>query len=509
MRKPKLIYYNDARHYSLYRYDPPMSEHQLRQPVDEILGTGVDTIAFGLASGQTFFHDTKAGVRWGEGVDDHTHGVMWWRAAENARLALEAGLDPLRVVADRAREKGIQLLCSMRMNDASVDDNRYMMSRLKREHPEVMIGGGDARAATAENYELDLVRETRLELIDEVLGYGPDGLEMDPYIDVFFDPSRARECGPILTDFVREVRRLCDRRGEEQGRRLCLATRVHPLEEANLAAGMDVRAWMREGYVDLVVVRPEGMLFSPELAMDWVLETAAESGTWVYAPTGREPYDDRHHAPTIQMYRAAAANFVAMGVDGLYLSDLGWPLGLEEYQVLRELGDPEIYARKAKHYLLPVRAADESPSAAACDLPADLVEGEMVRVAFTVSDDLRAAEVAGELAGVELGIRVVQFCPEDELDFTFNGHVVEPARTSHFYGGLVSYGAARGGLPNRINTHHWFHFDLPGGIVLEGENVLEVTAKSIFAGLSSTRVLQSVELMVRYVEPHQPAGGQM
>ena len=46
MRKPKLIYYNDARHYSLYRYDPPMSEHQLRQPVDEILGTGVDTIAF-------------------------------------------------------------------------------------------------------------------------------------------------------------------------------------------------------------------------------------------------------------------------------------------------------------------------------------------------------------------------------------------------------------------------------------------------------------------------------
>ena len=57
MHKPKLIYYNDSRHYSFYRYDPPMSLHQLRQPVDEILGTGVDTLFYGLASGQTFLHD--------------------------------------------------------------------------------------------------------------------------------------------------------------------------------------------------------------------------------------------------------------------------------------------------------------------------------------------------------------------------------------------------------------------------------------------------------------------
>ena len=59
MRKPKLIYYNDARHYLMYRYDPPLSRHVLQQPVDEILGTGVDTLSFGLASGATFLHDTR------------------------------------------------------------------------------------------------------------------------------------------------------------------------------------------------------------------------------------------------------------------------------------------------------------------------------------------------------------------------------------------------------------------------------------------------------------------
>ena len=30
MRKPKLIYYNDARHYLMYRYGPPLSKHVLQ-----------------------------------------------------------------------------------------------------------------------------------------------------------------------------------------------------------------------------------------------------------------------------------------------------------------------------------------------------------------------------------------------------------------------------------------------------------------------------------------------
>ena len=44
MRKPKLIYYNDSRHYHMYRYDPPMSLRQLRRPVDDILETIKDSL---------------------------------------------------------------------------------------------------------------------------------------------------------------------------------------------------------------------------------------------------------------------------------------------------------------------------------------------------------------------------------------------------------------------------------------------------------------------------------
>ena len=120
MRKPKLIYYNDARHYSLYRYDSPMSLHQLRWLVDEILGTEVDTLVYGLASGQTFLHGSQVGLKWGQGIAGHNHGVMWWRAAENLT---------------RAHEKGRRVLCSLRMNDPTSPEsgNPYVLSQLKRE----------------------------------------------------------------------------------------------------------------------------------------------------------------------------------------------------------------------------------------------------------------------------------------------------------------------------------------------------------------------------------------
>ena len=47
MRKPRLIYDNDARHHLLYRYGPPLTDYLLGQPVDEILGTSVDTLFYG------------------------------------------------------------------------------------------------------------------------------------------------------------------------------------------------------------------------------------------------------------------------------------------------------------------------------------------------------------------------------------------------------------------------------------------------------------------------------
>ena len=185
MKKPRLIYYNDLRHYLMYRFDPPMSLHQFRRPVDEVLCTGVDTLSVGLASGQTFWHDTKVGLKWGERVERHNNGVMWWRAGENLEHALTQGIDPLKVVIDRAHEKGLQILCSLKLNDPSCleSDRLYWLGKLKWDHPEVMIGEEDPdepKIATCSDYARPEVRQERLDILEEVVGnYGPDGIELD------------------------------------------------------------------------------------------------------------------------------------------------------------------------------------------------------------------------------------------------------------------------------------------------------------------------------------------
>ena len=523
MRKPRLIYYHDSRHYLMYRYDPPLSLHRLQQPVDDMLGTGVDTLSFGLASGTTFLHDTKVGNKWGDSVVKHNHGVMWWRAMENLRQALRAGHDPLKVVVDRAHEKGMQVYCSLRMNDPAsphTDANLYFSSKIKEEHPEVMIGEEDPDkpgAATCLNFALPEVRQERLAVIEEVCDrYGADGLEMDQYLRVFFKRSEARQNVPVLTEFVREVRDLLDRIGAKRGTRLCLSARVHPVEEANLNVGMDVRAWLSEKLVDLVVPQSENTMLDPDPAIGWLAEAAHDAGAWVYTPVGEVPYDDRYHRPTIEMFRAVATNYRVAGADGLYLSNLPWPHGEAEYMVLREMGDPDIYARKAKHYILPPGDPGGGPFTPKRylpkrHLPVTLEQGTSARVPIFVGDALDSARADGEFARAVLAVRVVQTGPNDQLTFRLNGQQLplDSARINTYYGGLVPYTASRSGMPERINTHYWFEFDLPPDLLQEGANELVVTMDRRFDARLEDRVLLTVEVRIAYKEAPMTTGGQM
>ena len=525
MKKPRLIYYNDLRHYLMYRFDPPMSLHQFRRPVDEVLCTGVDTLSVGLASGQTFWHDTKVGLKWGERVERHNNGVMWWRAGENLEHALSQGIDPLKVVIDRAHEKGLQILCSLKLNDPSYleSDKLYWLGKLKWDHPEMMIGEEDPdepKIATCSDYARPEVRQERLDVLEEVVGnYGPDGIELDDclkdsHLRVFFKPSEVRRNTLILTGFIRDVRSLLDHMGEKWGRRIGLAMRVHPTEDGNLAAGMDVRTWLSEGLLDLVVPYlggPHDKLTDSQFSFDWLAAATRDSGAWVYSPAGRVPYDDRHYEQTIEMFRATASNLHARGADGLYLEDLKWPHDRDQYMVLREMGDPDTYARKTKHYMF--APGIDTPDSAPLDrrLPVTMTEGLTACIPVFVGDDLDSARQDGELKSVELGVRIVQTGPDDRFTFRFNGEELseDNAEIVTYYGGSTAFAAFRAGLPARIDTYYWYHFDLPIDLVRHGQNTFELTMDSRFAPRMEERLLHQIELVVNYVEPPMPVQGQM
>ena len=43
MKRKRIIYFNDARHYYLFVFEPPMTLADAWVPVDEVAGTSVDT----------------------------------------------------------------------------------------------------------------------------------------------------------------------------------------------------------------------------------------------------------------------------------------------------------------------------------------------------------------------------------------------------------------------------------------------------------------------------------
>ena len=467
MRKPRLIYENDARHHLLYRFAPPLSVHRLRQPIDELLGTSVDTLFYGFIAQQTQPFKAKAGLYWLWHPSERTQ-VMWWRAGENLKQSIAAGNDPLKIAVDRAHEHGIQVLTWLYWepkNPASDDFSTYS----DHADPEV--------------------RRRRLETIAEACQrYGLDGIGLNYYVPpIAFSaevgrPTDAPNNPPALNSFFREVRALLDRLGEDRGQRLGLAARVHPDEAANSAAGLEVRQWLSEGLVDLVVPTlphpnspQDSALLDTNPALDWLVEAAGG------------------------------------GADGLYLDSLPWPHAPEQYQVLREMGYPEVYARKSKHYLLGPRAADPGPYAPTRQLPLTLEEGVAAKVRVFVGDQLVAARHDGELDRVELGVRIVQVGDGDGISFKLNGHILplEQAKVEWIYGGSVSYTAQRGNLPHRIHTHLWYLFEVPLDALRESENLLAVTMDHRDDTLLTERVLHAVEIKVFYDEPHSPYGGQM
>ena len=55
-KKPRLMFFHDSRHPAIYMYEPPMEKEEFESAGDEIAGTSVDCLNFGLGDGRTFFH---------------------------------------------------------------------------------------------------------------------------------------------------------------------------------------------------------------------------------------------------------------------------------------------------------------------------------------------------------------------------------------------------------------------------------------------------------------------
>lgn len=327
-----------------------------------LLGSHVDSI-FYCTSGPfgTFHHFTKIGQVFTCKEPPYQNNRM--------EELLEAGVDPLRVTADFAKQEGIEIFWSLRMND--VHDHggsgygpvRFRFNRLKSEHPEYLLSTPAKRsrygAWSGVNYGREEIRDLAFRFVEEVcLNYDIDGVELDFFRHpVFFQATlQNRPVGDeeraLMTELLRRIRRMADERGQSRGRPILMAVRVPDSVEYCRAIGLDIEKWLAEDLVDLLVVSSYFQL------NDWEYSVALghKYGVKVY-PSLDESRVGNESARKMRMtpfaYRGRAEDVWAAGADGVYIFNLFDPRD----PIWREAGDPAGLARLDRDFFASSRGA--------------------------------------------------------------------------------------------------------------------------------------------------------
>ncbi len=509
MKKPRLIYYNDAHHFHGKRMEPKTSIHMLQWPVDEVAGTGVDTLVFGLGYGDVFFHQSKVGRVIGQNKEVWENYIDW-RIMRMVEEVAKLGTDQVREVLKRGKELGINVFSSLKLQ-AAHPPGAQRCGKLKWDQKEKVCIGEEGHE-WCYDYAVDAVHEYKLSIIEEILrDYEADGIELDFMFGTkYFKDDEAGAAG-IMTEFVGDVRKLAREIGEKQKREIPVMVRICLERERNLAMGLDVEAWLAEGSVDYVVGQDERVLSDSQPKPDWLPKAATAAGGAAYYRPPRRVYDERVGIPSIDMTRALSQTVRLGGYAGLYHGYLRWPFDDVEYRFLREAGYPEISARKPKRYLLQPREGDEGQPTTTPDrvMPAELVEGETVKLSIWIADDVEGAKKDGEMRKPILTLRLSFFCSEDDVEFRFNSRVLpwEDAEITDERALVMATILAGKNIQAPLGmSAHWFRYKLELDDVKQGENIIEVECRKKDKRAGFTRSLNGVEIVMRYRDMERPEG---
>ena len=512
----EVMFYTDGRHSSVYLYEPPMGAKQYLEPIDELVDLGIDTITYAVGDCSVLLYATKVGERWGHNVDLTDHDI-WWRAAHNARLMIEQGTDPLMLVCQRAQQRGFQFLPSLLLNMIHTPHDRVTNCRVAdftTEHPEWQVGDEpeypEARFDNPNrlSFAIPEVRADRLAVIAELVGdYPGDGIELNmcDYAP-FIGRGEVAEYTEILTEWMREIRQLCDRAAAEQGRPKRLVVRIGATLDGNKRMGMDVETWIEEGIVDaLICMQVVGGFANDTTGLQAVV--AAAEGRDVQVLAGMESTNNPELSrPAV---RAAAANAYAAGVHGAffhtyYPEPKRYPYDDEAAGRLRFMGHPDLLDNLDKRYRLgiPINPKSAPTHGLTEQLPAELPCGDPARpFTLEVSDDVAGRDRAGELWRCELRLMLQHLTYEDRIGLKWNGDEIPETAWRK-----ADWTYQLRPRPDYAVNGYRLHIDLKQiqRLPQRGVNTVEVEVVEKDAQLIHPVTLVDVELVVEYL-PHRNA----
>ena len=410
------------------------------------------------------------------------------------------------IVCDRAHEKGLLLYPTLLVQQNSGDrgfDTRGSNFRFDNKQLEIGARGDlapDTWGADCLDFKHKEVRDERFALIEETLKrYPVDGFELHmDYWPCYFHPDEVVEGLDIMTGWIRRVYEAVKKSGAERE----LAVRVPGDMEKCMAVGMDVRGWIDQGLVDVVIAEDTVLNgFVTYWDARPFVEAAEGSPCRVYAVIGSTVDSDRLAEAPIEMVRAAATNLWAQGVDGLYLAQwfCNWPYTASFYEKLRELPHPDVMAPRDKHYFVPTTTGrfpkDPVKAQVSDGLPVDMEGGEPVTVRLNISDELSRWDRIGRVHEVLLRLRIVNTTELDRLVFKLNGKEL-PEGLLRKINQMYRMSAPR----YRVNNCYWFIFKLDRTHwPVQGENAVQVTLVERDPDVAPQLYLRDVELEIKYL----------
>jgi hypothetical protein len=306
--------------------------------VDGIAGAGVTVFLCDVNARRTNYRSRVWDAYWDgydpAGPDDQPFlapipraDVAAYRKGIGNMLAVyQQGVDyPARVI-QRCRHDKMSPWITLRMNDCHENNipAHPFHGSFWVKNPQLRRKNCTGYFATCLDYANPEVRAFYMSLIAEALDrYDPDGLELDfmrePYV---FSADKEREGAPILTGWMREVRRWVGDAATRRGHPIRLSVRVPSRPEVAVAMGLDAIAWAKEGLIDVLVTTPRWATLEFDLPItQWRqalgdAKVALLGGLEVlYRPVPGGPASTVSPALAI----GAATSVLSQGADAVYL----------------------------------------------------------------------------------------------------------------------------------------------------------------------------------------------
>lgn len=453
----------DMTHYPYNRpdlLDQPASVHNFEQIFLEATeGTKVDVIGYS-GTGFGFFTELRTGGY--VNTNRFSNGDRPWRNAVKEFEAL--GIDSLDMATGFARRHGKEIFLSMRFNDihdtdSTLEKPNCCFSPFKMQHPEWTVGRGQkvkCGGRWAADFAQPGVREFVRTCVRGFLeNYDLDGIEFDffrhPQLfrTVAMGGHATEEELAVMTELMRDFRRLAEEVGKKRGRPFTLCARVPDSREYCRAIGIDLDAWAAAKVIDFLIVGGYFQLKPWRQSADYVHSLgmkcyASIDESRIPRVKGAKVLPNRDDK-TCWIARIAAA--MASGMDGVNLFNLEYFRHDTQRWILnhdiRNLdGVNKTYfatytdggGYRAWNFLVGGRDFMKNPGVNPAE-PIALKAGEVHRFDLVIGDDFAADSQRGLSPRVEAAV-LVEATLEGAFRLAINGSDLGNGRTKK---GITSY----------------------------------------------------------------------